>query len=104
MHAGSCRFSIWQRRTRYTVVIYNYLYTNVHIFVCATSKETSETVCLTSYRTPRGGSGLLNSVTIWEACRATSAATSFFDSIAIRWFGEQFVDGATGANNTSVYC
>jgi predicted acylesterase/phospholipase RssA len=67
--------------------------------VCATSKETSETVCLTSYRTPRGGNDLLNSVTIWEACRATSAATSFFDSIAIGRFGEQFVDGATGANN-----
>ncbi|CAN9191964.1 unnamed protein product [Alternaria alternata] len=69
------------------------------VFVCATSKETSETVCLTSYRTPRGNNDLLNRVTIWEACRATSAATSFFDPIAIGRFGEQFVDGATGANN-----
>ncbi|CAN9172819.1 unnamed protein product [Alternaria alternata] len=69
------------------------------VFVCATSKETSETVCLTSYRTPRGSSDLLNSVTIWEACRATSAATSFFDPIAVGRFGEEFVDGATGANN-----
>ncbi|KAB2098597.1 hypothetical protein AG0111_0g13155 [Alternaria gaisen] len=69
------------------------------VFVCATSKETSETVCLTSYKTPRGGNDLLNSVTIWEACRATSAATSFFDPIAVGRYGEQFVDGATGANN-----
>ncbi|KAF2625508.1 FabD/lysophospholipase-like protein [Macroventuria anomochaeta] len=69
------------------------------VFVCATSKETSETVCLTSYRTPRGSSDLLNSVTIWEACRATSAASSFFDPIAVGRFGEEFVDGATGANN-----
>ncbi|CAN9217260.1 unnamed protein product [Alternaria alternata] len=69
------------------------------VFVCATSKETSETVCLTSYRTPRGNNDLLNSVTIWEACRATSAATSFFDPIAVGRYGEQFVDGATGANN-----
>jgi predicted acylesterase/phospholipase RssA len=68
-------------------------------FVCATSKETSETVCLTSYRTPRGNSDLLNSVKIWEACRATSAATSFFDPIAVGRYGEEFVDGATGANN-----
>jgi predicted acylesterase/phospholipase RssA len=75
------------------------LYTNSCSFVCATSKETSETVCLTSYRTPRGSNDLLKSVTIWEACRATSAATSFFDSIAVGRFGEQFVDGATGANN-----
>ncbi|CAN9175299.1 unnamed protein product [Alternaria alternata] len=69
------------------------------VFVCATSKETSETVCLTSYRTPRGNNDLLNSVTIWEACRATSAATSFFDPIAVGRYGEEFVDGATGANN-----
>ncbi|KAI1668000.1 Tetratricopeptide repeat [Pyrenophora tritici-repentis] len=69
------------------------------VFVCATSKETSEMVCLTSYKTSRGGSDLLNSVTIWEACRATSAATSFFDPIAVGRFGEQFVYEATGANN-----
>ena len=68
------------------------------VFVCATSKETSETVCLTSYKTPRGGNDLLNIVTIWEACRATSAAT-FFDPIAVGRLGEEFVDGATGANN-----
>jgi predicted acylesterase/phospholipase RssA len=72
---------------------------NDYSFVCATSKETSETVCLTSYRTPRGNSDLLDNVTIWEACRATSAATSFFDPIAVGTYGEEFVDGATGANN-----
>lgn len=67
--------------------------------MCATSKETSETVCLTSYKTPRGNNDLLNSVKIWEACRATSAASSFFDPIAIGRYKEEFVDGATGANN-----
>jgi predicted acylesterase/phospholipase RssA len=67
--------------------------------VCATSKDTNDTVCLTSYRTLRGNSDLVNSVRIWEACRATSAATSFFDPIAVGRFGEEFVDGATGANN-----
>ena len=68
-------------------------------FVCATSKQTSKTVCLTSYKSPRGDRDLWNSIKIWEACRATSAASSFFDSIAIGQFGEEFVDGATGANN-----
>ncbi len=34
---------------------------------------------------------------MWEAARATSAASSFFDSITIG--DEDFVDGATGANN-----
>lgn len=38
-------------------------------------------------------------MTIWQACRATSAATSFFDPIAVGRFSEEFVDGATGANN-----
>ena len=41
----------------------------------------------------------MNSVKIWEACRATSAASSFFDPIAVGRYGEEFVDGATGANN-----
>lgn len=38
---------------------------------------------------------------IWEAARATSAASSFFDPIRINigQVGEEFVDGATGANN-----
>jgi hypothetical protein len=58
-----------------------------------------QTVCLTSYRTPHGNNDLLNSVTIWEACRVTSAATSFFDPIGVGRFGEEFIDGATGANN-----
>lgn len=68
-------------------------------FVCATSKQTSETVCLTSYQSVRGRRDLLNSVKIWEAYRAISAASSFFDAIAVGRYGEEFVDGATGANN-----
>jgi predicted acylesterase/phospholipase RssA len=36
---------------------------------------------------------------IWEAARATSAATSFFDPITIGQYGQEFVDGATGFNN-----
>ena len=37
--------------------------------------------------------------TIWEAGRATSAASSFFDPIKIGHLDETFVDGATGCNN-----
>ncbi|RDL31460.1 Uncharacterized protein BP5553_09669 [Venustampulla echinocandica] len=69
------------------------------VFMCATSKQTSESVCLTSYNSPGGGSDLLDSVKIWEACRATSAASTFFDPIAIGRHEQEFVDGATGANN-----
>jgi len=67
--------------------------------VCATSKETGDTVRLTSYRSPRGRERLLSNTKIWEAGRATSAASSFFGPITIGSFGESFVDGATGANN-----
>ncbi|KAH8726747.1 acyl transferase/acyl hydrolase/lysophospholipase [Phaeosphaeriaceae sp. PMI808] len=69
------------------------------VFVCAMKKETSKTVCLTSYPTQRGSSELFNSTKIWEACRATSAASTFFEPIAIGRLREEFVDGATGANN-----
>jgi hypothetical protein len=54
-------------------------WTNRSSFVCATNKETRDTVCLTSYRTMHGSSDLLSSMTILEAC--------------------QFMDGATGASN-----
>ena len=57
--------------------------------VCATSKQTSSTVCLTSYRSPRGGTHLFDTTKKWEACRATSAATSFFDPIAVGRFREE---------------
>ncbi|KAF2179206.1 FabD/lysophospholipase-like protein [Zopfia rhizophila CBS 207.26] len=69
------------------------------VFVCATSNETGDTVRLTSYRSPRGRTRLLRTTKIWEAGRATSAASSFFDPIIIGDFEESFVDGATGANN-----
>lgn len=68
-------------------------------FVCATGKDTGKSVRFTSYRSPRGGSDLLNTTKIWESCRATSAAPSFFDPIAIGPFREEFVDGGTGTNN-----
>lgn len=67
-------------------------------FVCATSKETSETLCFTSYKS-RVDKDLLNSAKIWEACCATTAASSFFNPITIGKYKEEFVDGATGANN-----
>lgn len=68
-------------------------------FVCAISKETRETVCFTSYRKPQGNDYPLDSVTIWEACWATSAASSFFKSISLGAFCEEFVDGSLSMHN-----
>lgn len=72
---------------------------NLARFVCATSKQTGDTVCLTTYRSPRSVTHLFDSTRIWQACRATCAATTFFDHIAIGPFGEEFIDGALGMNN-----
>jgi hypothetical protein len=44
---------------------------------------------------------MLNITKIWEAARATSAATTFFEPITIG--DETFIDGATGANNPVRY-
>ncbi|KAI9810451.1 MAG: hypothetical protein M1827_006227 [Pycnora praestabilis] len=68
------------------------------VFVCATSKETADTVHFRTYPS-RGSSHLFHATRIWEAARATSAASSFFDPIKIGPYDEEFVDGATGANN-----
>jgi hypothetical protein len=57
---------------------------------------------LTSYeRKLESKSDFHGIVKIWEAARATSAATSFFESITIgkAEMKQTFVDGATGANN-----
>ncbi|KAL9128122.1 MAG: hypothetical protein Q9217_003143 [Psora testacea] len=67
------------------------------VFVCAMSKEVADTVLFTSYPS-RGSSHLYNNTLIWEAARATSAASSFFDPIKIGPFDEEFV-GAVGVNN-----
>jgi hypothetical protein len=58
-------------------------------------------VHLTSYQRPRGGEDRLHAVKIWEAARAISAASSFFDPISINMgtYKEEYLDGATGANN-----
>jgi predicted acylesterase/phospholipase RssA len=42
---------------------------------------------------------MLDTTMVWQACRATSAATTFFEPIAIGVPEEEFVDGALGMNN-----
>jgi predicted acylesterase/phospholipase RssA len=54
----------------------------------------------TSYsREFESNSELMDNIKIWEACRATSAATTFFEPMKIGRFGQVFLDGATYANN-----
>ncbi|KAJ6441059.1 Hydantoin utilization protein A [Purpureocillium lavendulum] len=67
------------------------------VFVSTMRQEISDIVNLTSYYSPTWGASMLDRVKIWEAARATSAATSFFDPCVID--GKAFADGGTGANN-----
>ncbi|CAK7210459.1 hypothetical protein SEUCBS140593_000831 [Sporothrix eucalyptigena] len=69
------------------------------VFVCAFSKETSQPVCFTSYKSPRHIGDLVDITTIWQACRATCASVPLFEPISIGPDNEQFIDCALGYNN-----
>lgn len=69
------------------------------IFVCATRAEDHSLAILRSYKTRRHDP-LFDICKIWEAARATSAASTFFEPIEIGPSHQKFVDGAlTGKNN-----
>ncbi|KAK3896814.1 calcium-independent phospholipase A2-gamma [Staphylotrichum tortipilum] len=67
-----------------------------HVCVCALRGEKRSLIRFRNY--PLEGKTDLRPK-IWEAARATSAATLFFDPITIGRFGQTFVDGAGGFNN-----
>ena len=65
-------------------------------FVCAISQELSNLVLFRNYHLEAFAD---IEPKIWEAARATSAATLFFDPITIGRFKQTFVDGGGGYNN-----
>lgn len=65
------------------------------VFVCAVRTEINKPVRLRSYTTEASVDEI--PCTIWEAARATSAASSFFSHIDIG--SQRFTDGATECNN-----
>jgi predicted acylesterase/phospholipase RssA len=67
-------------------------------FVCATRTGNTEVAIFRSYDTTEPKL-LFEECKIWEACRATSAATTFFDPIKIGKFGQEFADGGVLYNN-----
>ena len=67
-------------------------------FVCAQAKAYNTPVRLRSYTTESSIDHLLaEGCKIWEAARATSAASGFFDPIPIGL--QTYIDGATECNN-----
>ncbi|GLI81004.1 hypothetical protein PoHVEF18_009373 [Penicillium ochrochloron] len=72
------------------------------VFVCAVpQQDVKARAGPRLFRTYRVRENPSYNCTIWEACRATSAAPSYFESIKIGDDGEQetFVDGGLGYNN-----
>jgi WD domain, G-beta repeat/Patatin-like phospholipase len=67
-------------------------------FVCATQVADNSPTLIRSYENPEVFGDLLD-VKIWEAARATTAATTFFDPVRIGDHGELFADGALHHNN-----
>ena len=66
-------------------------------FVCAVRKENKAVARLRSYES---ATALIeDGATIWEAARATSAASGFFDPITIGKYGLEYVDAGLGCNN-----
>jgi calcium-independent phospholipase A2-gamma len=63
--------------------------------------EAKTIVRFTDYKGPAGQQGIYDDIKIWEAARATSAATTFFAPMTIKSRGIQreFLDGGLGANN-----
>ncbi|RPA79808.1 FabD/lysophospholipase-like protein [Ascobolus immersus RN42] len=68
------------------------------VFVCAVSGGNDSTVRIRTYKT-RDHDPLLRHCKIWEAARATSAASRLFEPIKIGPRGQEFVDGALRHNN-----
>ncbi|RMY62588.1 hypothetical protein D0863_10917 [Hortaea werneckii] len=66
-------------------------------FVVALSEQARTMTHFTNYKKDHEMSNFYDKVKIWEAARATSAATSFFDPITID--GSAYVDGGLGMNN-----
>lgn len=59
-----------------------------------TRENNAEPAVLRSYRNPKWTDILYDECGVWEACRATSAATTIFDPIQIGKYNQRFIDGA----------
>ncbi len=68
------------------------------VFVCAVRGGNGSTAIIRSYRS-RAADNLYPVCKIWEAARATSAASTFFDPIIIGPWKQKFVDGGLKFNN-----
>lgn len=67
------------------------------IFVTTTNEKITETELLRSYRNRKRAESWYNECSIFQACRATSAASTFFPPMIIQ--GDTYIDGGLLSNN-----
>ena len=95
----SIKSTIWSKGVHEHALLKDQEVDACRVFVCATRAEDHSLAILRSYKTRRHDP-LFGICEIWEAARATSAASTFFEPIEIGPSHQKFVDGAlTGKNN-----
>ncbi|ORY65136.1 acyl transferase/acyl hydrolase/lysophospholipase [Pseudomassariella vexata] len=67
------------------------------VFVCSKMSSVGHVSLLRSYENENQPDSISDRCKLWEACRATSAASTFFSPCKIA--GRVFIDGALGMNN-----
>jgi predicted acylesterase/phospholipase RssA len=72
---------------------------HVDRFVVTTRESNAALALIRSYNNTKRTAVLYDECKIWEACRATSAATTFFDPVQIGSRQQKFIDGAVRYNN-----
>lgn len=65
--------------------------------MCAVRKENKAVARIRAYHS--GTAVVEDRATIWQAARATSAASGFFDPISIGQHGQEYIDAGLGCNN-----
>lgn len=93
--------TIWSKQLSEDALLKNQDGDACRVFVCATRAEDHSLAILRSYKTRRHDP-LFNICKIWEAARATSAASTFFEPIEIGPSRQNFVDGALTAKNNPI--
>ncbi|KFY85790.1 hypothetical protein V498_07664 [Pseudogymnoascus sp. VKM F-4517 (FW-2822)] len=69
------------------------------VCVFALQGEDSTLAILRTYDYPNASHTLFEECKVWEACRATSAAPTFFDPVQIGPYKQSFIDGGLRYNN-----
>ncbi|KAL5350079.1 hypothetical protein ACLOAV_005116 [Pseudogymnoascus australis] len=72
------------------------------VCVFALQEEDSTLAILRTYDYPNASHTLFEECKVWEACRATSAAPTFFDPIQMGPYKQSFIDGGLRYNNPIV--